>query len=252
MSDAFEVSNLRVQRGATEAVQGASFRFAGPGWYGIIGANGSGKTSLLRAIAGRLELSGGSVSIDGIDRTGDRVWRAKNIGFAPEGAMLPNTLTPCDLYAVVAPVRPATMSTGLSQLYQALGIEALLYMRIGGMSAGMRQRVAIFSAFAAAHDQRVVILDEPFNWLDPVASYDTKAALSALVADGLTLVTALHDLNSLALVCDAGMMMAEGQVVAELSTEDLAQARLDLGKFEHSMMKRLRSSSSPANGVKES
>lgn len=246
MSIAFDIAGLRVRRGTTEAVRSASFQFVGPGWFGIIGANGSGKTSLLRAVAGRLDLSGGSITIDDIDRTVDRAWRAQHIGFAPEGSVLPDALTARDLYAVLSRGTGGVISAALSQLHEALGIAALLDRRIGSMSAGIRQRVALYSAFVAAHGRRIVILDEPFNWLDPVASYDAKAALSALVGEGLTLVTALHDLSSLALSCDAGMMMAEGKVVAELSKTDLMQAGNDLPGFERSMMNRLRSSPSSA------
>lgn len=248
MSATLEIRDLRVRRGVTEAVRGTSFRFDGPGWFGIIGANGSGKTSLLRAVAGRLEPVAGIIAIDGVDRTEDRLWRAQHIGFAPDGSMLPDALTPRELYAVLARSSTSAMSTPLSQLHQALGIGSLHDLRIGSMSAGMRQRVAIFSAFATTQSRSIVILDEPFNWLDPIASYDTKVALSVLVAAGLTLVTAQHDLGSLALSCDAGMVMAEGEIVAELSKHDLVEARHDLPRFERTMMDRLRLSPSVAIG----
>lgn len=103
----------------------------------------------------------------------------------------------------------------------------------------MRQRSAIALAFAKPVS--LAILDEPFNWLDPVAAFDVRSALAGMVRDGLTLITALHDLATLCGSCHAGMMMAEGKPTLILSRTELEQGQGDARAFEERMIAALRS-----------
>ena len=234
-----EVTGLEVVRGRSLAVRGVSLAASSGKWLGIVGANGSGKTSLLRAMAGRLDVAGGSIVIDGIVVTHDRASRARNIGFAPEAAALPGSLVAGQLFSLLAS-RPHHEEHDLAQLRAALGITALLDRRIGTLSSGNRQRVAIYAAFVAPTRRRSVILDEPFNWLDPVCAYELKIALSALVASGLTLITALHDLASWTMLCNHGILLNDGAVAAELSAAELIEGRRDIAGFEHNIIGQLR------------
>jgi ABC-2 type transport system ATP-binding protein len=88
-----------------------------------------------------------------------------------------------------------------------------------------------------------VILDEPFNWLDPVAIFDLREALRDMVAGGLTLITALHDLGTLASACDAGLMLADGKVALALDEDILRAAAQNPQAFERQTIDRLRSGS---------
>ena len=241
-----EARELVVLRGNHRAVDGISFAVEGPGWTGLVGANGSGKTSLLRALAGRLDVGAGAVLIDGIDRTADRASRAKAIGFAPDAAALPDSLTGRELFAILGgeetgldPVDP------LAPLRRALAFDSFFEQRIFTLSAGMRQRLAIFSAFLTR--PRAVLLDEPFNWLDPICAFDTKRALGALVAaEGLTLVTALHDMTSLVQHCGFGLLLSDGRIRRRLGPDEMAAGRRDYAGFEAEMIAGLRGISPPA------
>lgn len=139
--------------------------------------------------------------------------------------------------AIVAGSRaaPATLP---SPVAESLEIGRLLDLQIGACSAGMRQRVAIACAFAEGTD--IVVLDEPFNWLDPVAAYELRAALRIMVEGGLTVITALHDLTTLALSCDEATLLADGLVKLELSRADLATAANDPVAFERRTIDLLR------------
>jgi ABC-type multidrug transport system ATPase subunit len=221
-----EVKDLVVRRGRAVAVNGVSFAAASGRWTGIVGANGSGKTSLLRSLAGRLAGEGGAILVDGVDRTTDRGWRARHFGFAPELSSLPPSLTGAELFAIMAPGWEEAVRAGrLSGLRDALAFDAFLHQRIDALSAGMRQRLAIFAAFLRA--PAAAILDEPFNWLDPVCAYDTKVALRRLVDDGLTLCTALHETAALVGFCDSGLLLSEGRVGRRLDAVDLERGRQD-------------------------
>ncbi|MFT6571096.1 MAG: ABC-type multidrug transport system ATPase subunit [Sphingomonas echinoides] len=127
----------------------------------------------------------------------------------------------------------------MGALQAALGLAPLLDRWIGDCSAGMRQRIAIAAAFAGGH--ALVILDEPFNWLDPVAMFDLRETLRGMVDNGLTLVTALHDLATLATACDAGLMLADGRVAMTLDEDMLQAAARDPRAFERRTIDLLRS-----------
>jgi ABC-type multidrug transport system ATPase subunit len=242
-----EVEGLIVRRGGAPAVDGVSFSARSGRWTGIVGANGSGKTSLLRGLVGRLEVHGGAIRIDGIDRVAERAWRARHFGFAPELSALPLSLTGAELFSVIAPRwREAVGTDALQRLRDALAFDPFLDVRIGALSSGMRQRLAIFAAFL--HAPAAVILDEPFNWLDPVCAYDTRAALRALVDDGLTLCTALHEIAALVGFCDEGLLLSRGRVGRALTATDLERGRRDYRSFETEMIAVLRGLDTPPSG----
>jgi ABC-type multidrug transport system ATPase subunit len=239
MSLRFALGDVSVERGGVLAVRDVSYANEAPGWIGIVGANGSGKTSLLRAIAGRLPIRSGRILIGGADLSGDRAARAAAIGFAVDAAMLPGALTPREVFAISGRAPDAMDAASLAPLREALGIDAFLDRTCGALSAGMGQRVAIFAAFLDL--PRIVILDEPFNWLDPLTAFDVKAALGRLVAaEGLTLLTALHDVATLTACCSRGFLMAEGRIALALEEAELRAGRADPIGFEAAMIARLR------------
>lgn len=240
MTPVVVVEGGAVDRGATRAVHGVDLAVSHGSWFGLIGANGSGKTSLLRALAGRLPFAAGSCIIRGRETVGDRAARAGQIGFSPPADRLPDKLRTRDLFELVGGDLP-TVWTRLGQLRTALGVDQLAHRWIGDCSAGMRQRVSVALAFAGGHS--LVVLDEPFNWLDPVAAFDLRQALRAMVADGLTLVTALHDLATLATACDEGLMLADGRTALTIDRPMLAQASRDPHEFERRTIDLLRSKS---------
>jgi ABC-type multidrug transport system ATPase subunit len=238
VTTAIQLSGASVDRSGTRVVHTIDVVVPTGSWFGLIGANGSGKTSLLRAMAGRLPLAGGICIVEGMDLTDDRLARAQRIGFAPPPDRLPDALRVRDLLELVGGDVDAACAR-LGPIRAALGIDRLLPRWVGECSAGMRQRAAITLAFAGG--QSLIILDEPFNWLDPVAAFDLRHALRAMADDGLTLVTALHDLGTLTMACDEGMMIANGRVALAIDREALVQAAQAPREFERRTIDLLRS-----------
>lgn len=240
MNTAVALSGAVVERNGQPVVHGVDLTVMRGSWFGLIGANGSGKTSLLRALAGRLPFASGSCQVDGEEMAGNRPGRALRFGFSPPADKLPDALRGRDILELIGgnidDVRPR-----LGALYDALGLAPLLDRWVGDCSAGMRQRIAVGAAFAGGHS--LVILDEPFNWLDPVAIFDLREALRGMVGGGLTLITALHDLSTLASACQAGLMLADGKVALALGEDMLRTAARDPQTFERQTIDRLRSES---------
>ena len=237
MTAALAITGMTVNRSGRPIVHDVSAAIAPASWFRVIGANGSGKTTLLRAIAGRLPIAGGSCKIFGEERAYDRSTRAQSIGFAPPIEHLPALLKVRELFDLAGEPFEAQRQRNAA-LWQALGIKELLNVPAGECSSGMRQRAALALAFAMP--SRIVILDEPFNWLDPVAAFDTRAVLASLVEEGLTLVTALHDLTTLCGFCDCGVVMAKGRVSLHLDRARLRAGRNDAAQFESELVAALR------------
>lgn len=237
LTPALTLADIRVDRGGRAVVRDISVTVASASWFGVIGANGSGKTTLLRGVAGRLPIAAGRCEIFGEESASDRSARAKAIGFAPPIERLPAALTIGTLLTLAGDPRPIQAHRN-QRLWNALGIADLTDRRVGECSSGMRQRAALALAFA--RPVAIVILDEPFNWLDPVAAFDTRAALAAQVRAGVTLVTALHDLTTLCGYCDAGIVMANGRLSLDLSQSDLRAGKADAERFERELVAALR------------
>jgi ABC-type multidrug transport system ATPase subunit len=237
MTEAVSLIDVSIRRGSDMVVHAISCAIERGTWFGLLGANGSGKTTLLRALGGRLPIAHGSCKIHGEELSDQRSARAAQVGFAPPIESLPEMLRVSDAIALVGGDLDAGLGN-IGELGEALAIPGLLDRWIGDCSSGMRQRVAIALAFAGGH--RIVILDEPFNWLDPVAAFDIRRVLRTRVDGGLTLVTALHDIPTLTTCCDRALIMAEGHAALSLAKDQLEKGAKDPLAFERDMIQALR------------
>jgi len=186
-------------------------------WFGLVGANGSGKTTLLRCLAGRLPVVRGAICLGGQDCSQDPAARAGFFGVAPDVNRLPLDLQASELIEVVSIARGGERPI-LRDLHDLLEIGRLWSMPLRRMSSGMRQRIAIYLAFLG--QPQAVILDEPFNWLDPVAAYEFKQMMRLWTKDGGTLISAIHDIASFAEYCSQGIVLSGGAVVRAYDFEN--------------------------------
>ena len=227
MSGGVSVRGLTVALAGRPVVRRLSFEAPAGGWFGVLGVNGSGKTTLLRALAGRLEPSEGSILLGGAHL--ERRARAHRIGFMPDQADLPALLTGGDLVDLLALSRGGEPRLAKAAR-ERLGVGPLLDLRIGAMSSGMRQRLAVYAAFIG--ERPVLVFDEPFNWLDPIAAHDLRGLLRQAVAEGRTVITTLHDAAAFVLNCTEGMVLHEGELLRRYEAGRLPALRGDVAAFE--------------------
>ena len=242
MARALSVAGLNVSLGGRHILKEITFSSSGPEWFGLLGVNGSGKTTLLRTLVGRLAPSGGRILLDDVDVSTSPELRSRAIGFSPPLHTLPGTVTAGELLTLAAAARGAD-SLHPRALREALEIDRLQNRRIEAMSSGMRQRLALFLAFLG--EPGVVLLDEPFNWLDPVAAFDAKDCLASLARNTL-IVTALHDVATFALRCSSGLLLQDGAVGRRFEPADLRTSHSDLQGFERGIYDELRRGHHPA------
>lgn len=237
MTNAIDAHGVTVRHGVVLAVDNVSLVVPKATWFGVIGANGSGKTSLLRALCGRLPCQIETCLIEGRELRALPQERAQRLGFMVPAEALPGALTCQQVFSLIEPDRDVWQAR-IGAVWEAVGIDRLLDRRIATCSAGMRQRIAIGAAMLSGSG--TVILDEPFNWLDPVAALDLRTALRMQVTSGLTLITALHDMITLS-ACDSGILLGKGKVVKTLGPDDIAAGRISPFSFEQDLIDELRS-----------
>lgn len=233
------VENLCVRLGGAKVLDAIDFA-PGEGWSGVLGANGSGKTTLLRCIAGRLPVGSGTIRLNGEDVSNSQARRAELIGFAPPLETLPNLLTVREIIVLSAAAH-RTEPRFKGDLFDALGIGSLLNRRIEVLSSGNRQRVSNFLAFNG--NSNVVLLDEPFNWLDPVATFEFKNVLKNMSLEGITVITTLHDIASFISLCDGGLVLRDGKVIYSYASRSLMISSSDPANLEREIYDAMATSS---------
>ncbi|NEX95325.1 ABC transporter ATP-binding protein [Caulobacter sp. 17J65-9] len=239
MTPILDVAGLTARHGPRPALRAFDLRIDTPGWWGVVGANGSGKTTLLRCLAGRMAPERGTIRLSGRACEHDPARRAAGVGLTPTLESLPKGISGADLVRLVEQASGGEGDPVAAVIEAALDLDAFWGSYVAELSAGQKQRLAVRLAFAGS--PRVVLLDEPFNWLDPAVAHDLKTGLRAITREhGVTVVSALHDIGTLATWCDHGVLMRDGRAVARFSPAELAAARTDLAAFEADLVARVR------------
>ncbi|MEO3871354.1 ABC transporter ATP-binding protein [Nonomuraea sp. B12E4] len=233
-----ETAGLSVRLGDREVLGEVDLRVRGGDWLAIIGPNGAGKSTLLKAVMG-LVAHRGSVTLDGRPGAGLKPReRARLLAYAPQAPALPPDMTVFD-YALLGRTpyipylgRESRHDRDVTEsVLDRLDLTALAMRRVGELSGGERQRVVL--ARALAQQAPVLLLDEPTTALDLGHQQQVLELVDRLRrADGLTVVTTLHDLTVAGLYADALLLLADGRAAAlgepdEVLTEELVGRHFD-------------------------
>ncbi len=220
--DVVVANGLRKTWGSTLALDGATFR-VGPGITGLLGANGSGKTTTLGLLLGMHAPDEGTLSVLGRDPVTQGAEVRGLVGYAPEHDSLPPDVAAYEVVAHLAEMRglPRREAAGrASDVLFELGLGEERMRPVGTMSTGQRQRVKLAQAIAA--DPTLVLLDEPTNGLDPMQR-EEMLRLIRRVADelGIHVLLSSHLLEEVERVADAVVILDHGRTVATGAVSDL-------------------------------
>jgi ABC-2 type transport system ATP-binding protein len=193
---------------------------------GLLGGNGSGKTTTLRIILGFLKPDSGQVSVGDYDSVVDASAVQKQIAYIPENVALYPELTGDENLSYFASLTGTRLSVSERKaLFEKVNLSlADSNRRLGQYSKGMRQRVAL--AIALAKNARVLLLDEPTTGLDPSAMQQLATLLRELSREGAAILLTTHDLWHLSLDTDEVGILRDGELADYFQAEELDVASL--------------------------
>ncbi len=216
------VSGLQKNFGKVEAVRDVSFS-AGDGHItGLLGPNGAGKSTTLRMLYTVLRPDQGSAFIDDTDILADPISARRLIGALPHGAGLYQHLSAREniaYYGALQGLAGDKLSSQVDKMIGLLEIGDFADRKTKGFSQGQRTKVAL--ARALVHEPKNVILDEPTNGLDVMATRSLRALILKLKADGKCVLFSSHVMQEVAAVCDDIVIIANGLVAASGSPDEL-------------------------------
>jgi ABC-2 type transport system ATP-binding protein len=217
------IEGLTIDYGERRAVAALSLSVRPGEVYGLLGSNGAGKSSTIRAVVGLVRPVAGRIRVFGHDPVTEGLRTKREIGYVPETSLLYEALTPREFLEFVAGVRrmDAAAASERARLYaEAFRLGEEFEEPIATLSNGTRQKVLLIAAFL--HQPRLLVLDEPLNSLDPRSVRIVKDLLVRYVAqDGRGVLFSTHTMEVAAELChrvgilDQGMLRGEG-TLAEL------------------------------------
>jgi ABC-2 type transport system ATP-binding protein len=219
---AVQIRGLSRRFGQTIAVNGIDLDVPRGSFYGLVGPNGAGKTTTLSMATGLLRPDAGTVHVLGIDVWADPVAAKGRIGILPDGPRLFDRLTGTQLVTYAGLLRGMERGEVVSrtgELLAALGLTEAADKLVVDYSAGMTKKVTL--ACALVHGPRLLVLDEPFEAVDPVSAKTIRGILSGYVQSGGTVVLSSHVMDLVERICTDVAIIADGVVRASGTLEQV-------------------------------
>jgi len=219
---ALEIHGLTKRFGQKTAVDNLDLVVPAGSFYGLVGPNGAGKTTTLSMATGLLRPDAGEIRTHGVD-----VWRnlleAKRlVGVLSDGVRLFDRLTGVQLvtYAgLLSGMDRDVVVERTADLLQLLDLENAGGTLVVDYSAGMTKKIAL--ACAMIHAPRLLVLDEPFESVDPVSSANIRDILDGFVKSGGTVIVSSHAMDLVQRMCDHVAIIAQGRVLAAGTTDEV-------------------------------
>jgi ABC-2 type transport system ATP-binding protein len=210
----------------TLAIDGLTLEVPARSCFGLVGPNGSGKSTTLRSVIGLVRPDAGSIEVCGHDVATDVRGARRTTGVVLDPLQLFERLTAREFLATMGELRqmdPKIVGQRSDELLFTLQLAADADRQIAGYSHGMRKKTAL--AAAVLHRPRLLLLDEPFEGVDPLSARTMRAMLDRFRAGGGTVVLSSHVMDLVERLCDHVAVIHRGQVVASGPTERLRNGR---------------------------
>ncbi|HEU4700453.1 MAG TPA: ABC transporter ATP-binding protein [Gemmatimonadales bacterium] len=206
--------------GAVVAVEDVTLEVAAGETLAVVGPNGSGKTTTLKALLGLVRPSSGRVLLEGRDASaGDAAVRAR-LGYLPQRLTFPDRVTGREAMRLFARLRGAAAGE-VDRLLQRVGLADAADRHTEGYSGGMRQRLGLAIALLAR--PAALVLDEPSAALDPTGALLVRDLIRGIRAEGTTVLVSSHDLAEVAALADRVAVFAGGRLRAVGTLTELEQ-----------------------------
>ena len=216
-----EVKNLKKNYGLKEAVKGISFKIKDNEILGLLGPNGSGKTTTIGMMLGLLKPSNGEIIIDGKKIEENRIEILKKINFISPYIELPKKLSVRQNLIVYGKLYSVSdIKRRIEYLSEKLRLGDLLNKITGELSSGQKNRVSL--AKALINEPKVLLLDEPTASLDPEIGDFVRTFLENYKKEKkISILLASHNMNEVTRLCKSTLMMKDGIIIDSGSPEEL-------------------------------
>ncbi len=234
-----QINNFTKRYGDKAAVDALSLHIAPGEIYGFIGHNGAGKTTTLKACTGLLAPTEGEILIDGVSVLSDPVLCKQRLAYIPDNPDLYEFLSGIKYLNFVADiygVSSADRAARIEKYAELFSLTDDLAQPISAYSHGMKQKLAIIAALI--HAPRLILMDEPFVGLDPIASHHLKTVMREHCDNGGAIFFSTHVLEVAEKLCDkvaiirGGKLIASGTMEAVLGDGTLEEVFLELSQNE--------------------
>ena len=217
-----QINHLTKTYGDKKAVDDLTLHIAPGEIYGFIGHNGAGKTTTLKSCAGILPFDSGEIKINGVDVTKDPLAAKRVLAYLPDNPDLYNYLSGiqylnfiADVFSVPSDLR----AERIRRLADTFGLTEDLAQPISAYSHGMKQKLAMISGWL--HEPKLILMDEPFVGLDPVAAHTLKEMMREHCDRGGAIFFSTHVLEVAEKLCDRVAIIKEGRLVTSGTMEEV-------------------------------
>lgn len=224
MSVAVETVGLTKRYGDLVAVQDLNLRLNTGEVFGMLGPNGSGKTTTILMLLGLTEPTAGTARVLGWDPTRQPLQVKRRVGYLPDSVGFYDELTAWENLRYTAALNglpSAEANRRIGEVLERMGLQDVAHRKVGTFSRGMKQRLGL--ADVLLKQPQVAILDEPTLGLDPEAALEFLALIRSLKRDGLTVLLASHLLHQVQSVCDRVGLFHRGRMVLEGTVDELRE-----------------------------
>lgn len=204
-------------------IKDVSFEVKNKEIVGLIGLNGAGKSTTIKHIMGLMEPFSGNIEVDGLTLKEDPITYRKKIAFVPETPMVYRNLTlkeHLEITAMAYDIPFETLLERANPLLKLFRLDERLDWFPEDFSKGMKQKVMITCAFVI--HPTLLVIDEPFIGLDPIAMMDLEQLLLEEKEKGSSILMSTHVLANAEKICDSFVILHDGIVFAKGTTEELA------------------------------
>ncbi len=215
--------------GDVVAANGVDLRVPARTTVALIGPNGSGKTTTLKALLGLVRPTSGEVLVDGTDVTAAGAGLRRRIGYLPQRLSFPEGMRALEVLELYARLRRVA-ADDLRALLRRVELEEVAGRAVDGFSGGMRQRLGL--AVALLGDPELLVLDEPSAALDPSGALLVRDLIREIRADGTGVLLCSHDLAEVQALADQVAVFVGGRVCAMGRPDELAYTGGNPGDIE--------------------
>ena len=221
MAPILEIKGLEKSFGGLRALNGAELSIPAGQIAGLLGPNSSGKTTLLKAVAGLLQPSAGEIRYPGDALPGPEARAA--IGFCPDSMAFPRWMRVRDAFAFYREMYPDYVQARADELVGILELQSYMGTHIRKLSKGMQERLIL--GLTLARETKLYLLDEPLDGIDPVGKTRIIDAILALKPEGASVLISTHMVKDIERIFDSVHFLSKGKIVFSGACDAMREER---------------------------